>query len=278
MKNNITRKTLFIITILILTLVICLSSFAWYQVGNLRKTDITVQANDGYVFRVEDIDAAQVLYASMGAANNQLTGNQILPSGAPTGSNPYNTADGTINYATLKVNYVVQNTSVAKIFEFTISDVRAYSPLAIVTVNGDAEKGSFEYNGGTYYYNGTTVFSDEEYKTVVEDYAIEGTQLFGSADEYLIEQLREELIFQFYTGGSVPVYSTLADCQNGQNSKDTTPNSTSWYTQGNEKVYISTSTNGYINIAVAINVVDDLVNRAYIGLKLKIDVDMKPVS
>ncbi len=274
MKNiNITKKTIFIITILVLLLVISLSSFAWYQIGNLRDTSLTVQANDGYVYNVEDIDAAEVLYASMGLNNNQATGDHTI------GTGTYNTANGYVNYTTLEVNYTVQNTAVPKKFSFQIKEMRAYKPLATVTLGNTATSdgivsGDFVYGGTTYYFNGTTVFNDAEYKQVNKAYAIDGTQLYEQVEQYLQDQLEEELFFQFYQG-STAIY-TAKECA-GSDQKITAPDNdpNSWFSIADtRKIYVNTANNGTVNVAVTINVVDDLVNRQYIGLKLKFDVGM----
>ncbi len=275
-NNNVTRKTLLIISILILGLLISLSSFAWYQVGNRKSTSITVQAYDDYKYYIDNVtstDTNALLIATQGKANNQAAGTLASANGA-----------GDMEYISLKVDFTVENVSGgAKKFEFEVAGFDAYEFAASAepsSVSNDGKSGQFTYSNAPYYYQGSIVYTDSDYKTVAPDLLYDSTLKMvytKVTDDFLLGMLANDLVFQFSKNASGP--ELYAD-ENGRNSVSDVA-SDGWKKAGADKgtkVYLDAAESGSLNLNAAFAVIDDAIDPAYVGLKFKFNVKMLPVT
>ncbi len=268
--NNATRKTLLIISILILGLLISLSSFAWYQVGNRKSTSITVQAYDDYKYYIDNVtstDTNALLIATQGKANNQADGTLASANAA-----------GDMEYISLKVDFTVENISGgAKKFEFEVAGFDAYESAASAAPSNesnDGKSGQFTYNGTIYYYQGSAVYTDSDYKTVASDLLYDSTLKMvytKVTDTFLLDMLANDLIFQFAPSDDGPALYT--------DKNDNTKTTIAWSVAGaGTKVYLDAAESGSLKLNVAFAVIDDAIDPAYVGLKFKFNVKMLPVT
>ncbi len=308
-NSNATRRLLFVITVLVLGLVVSLTSFAWYTAGNQKKAGLTVQAYDHYVYEITDIaggvNTAALLTPSVAKADNQASGSSVFTTDTDGAVSGYNTIDGDISSASLKVDFKVENSSSPKIFKFQVNDVFAYTmATGAITEASDAalSTGSFKYDGTTYYYDNTRVYADQTRTTEITStigsntsvprYAYDPTlqKLYEvvTDDTFLLSMLKSQLIFQFTsgTGTDASRLGTLVTADDGTKSIGAErPNPTfAYWKQASTDAdlaaigYIQTQTSGNVTLNVAFNVLDDVLDRSLIGLKLKFDVSMSAVE
>ncbi len=109
-KNNSIRRMLFVITILILGLIITVSSFAWYQAGNVKNTEIAIQAYNKYVLTVENGNAEEILTATQSNGSGSLF---TIEGGA----------EGTLYYVSIPVEYTVENAPGPQKIKFEVTDI-----------------------------------------------------------------------------------------------------------------------------------------------------------